>query len=152
MRPARKRRLVGILVILVGVGVASAITIWSLRQNMLYFMSPSDVQAQAMPAGRQFRLGGLVQQGSVVNSPDGLDWTFTVTDGLANVDVRYAGSLPDLFREGQGVIARGAFNADQAFVATEVLAKHDENYMPPEVADALREAGHPLADPSGDGG
>ena len=106
MRPARKRRLIGILVILVGVSLASAITIWSLQQNMLYFMSPSDLQEQAMPEGRQFRLGGLVQQGSVVNSTDGLDWDFVVTDGLQSINVRYQGSLPDLFREGQARPAR----------------------------------------------
>lgn len=143
MRPARKRRLIGVLVILVGVGLASAITTWSLRQNMLYFMSPSDIQEQPMPAGRSFRLGGLVQQGSVTRASDGLGVEFVVTDGLASVTVGFDGILPDLFREGQGVIARGAFGADGQFAATEVLAKHDENYMPPEVADALREAGHP---------
>jgi len=146
MHPKRKRRLIAVLVILVGAGTAAAITAWSLRQNMLYFLSPSDAAEQHLPEGRQFRLGGLVQQGSVTRAADGLGVQFIVTDGLASVTVEFDGILPDLFREGQGVIARGAFGPDRQFTATEVLAKHDENYMPPEVADALRDAGHPAAD------
>ena len=144
MRPARKRRLIAVLVILVGVGLTSAITIWSLNQNMLYFMSPSDLAAQPMPEGRSFRLGGLVRQGSVTRAVDGLGVEFVVTDGLESVTVYFDGILPDLFREGQGVIARGAFGSERDFIASEVLAKHDENYMPPEVAEALRDAGHPV--------
>ena len=144
MHPTRKRRLIGLLVIIAGVGLAAAVTAWSLRQNMLFFVSPSDAQAQNLPAGRQFRLGGLVLQDSVARDDNGLGVVFVVTDGRADVRVRFDGILPDLFREGQGVIARGAFTAERDFVATEVLAKHDENYMPPEVADALREAGHPM--------
>ncbi len=146
MHPKRKRRMIGVLVIVAGVGLASAITVWSLRQNMLFFVSPSDVAEQNLPEGQQFRLGGLVQQDSVQRAADGLGVEFLVTDGLATVTVNFDGILPDLFREGQGVIARGAFDAERTFVATEVLAKHDENYMPPEVADALREAGHPMGD------
>ncbi len=108
MHPTRKRRMIGILVILTGVGLASAITIWSLNQNMLYFLSPSDVQEQNMPAGRQFRLGGLVETGSVSRASDGLAVRFVVTDGQASVTVNYDGILPDLFRVGKGIIARGA--------------------------------------------
>lgn len=154
MHPVRKRRLIGIIVIIVGVGIAAAITTWSLRQNMLYFIMPSDVQAQELPPGRAFRLGGLVEQGSVSRGEDGLEVTFRITDGKATVPVRFDGILPDLFREGQGIIARGSLRADGVFAADEVLAKHDENYMPPEVADALREAGHPMgaAEAGRDGG
>ena len=95
-----------------------------------------------MPPGRQFRLGGLVKPGSVDRAQDGLSTHFTVTDGPAEIIVQYLGTLPDLFREGQGVIARGALNKQGMFMATEVLAKHDENYMPPEVAEALEKTGH----------
>jgi cytochrome c-type biogenesis protein CcmE len=143
MHPTRKRRLIAVLVIIVGVGAAAAVTTWSLRQNMLFFVSPADAMSQDIPAERQMRLGGLVETGSVQRSEDGLGVSFTVTDGKASIPVQYDGILPDLFREGQGVIARGHFDTERRFVANEVLAKHDENYMPPEVAEALREAGHP---------
>ena len=149
MHPKRKRRMIGVLAILGGVAIAVVIATWSLQQNMLFLVSPSDVLEQDLPGGRQFRLGGLVQAGSVSRADDGLGVAFTVTDGKANVVVNFDGILPDLFREGQGIIARGAFNDDRVFVANEVLAKHDENYMPPEVADALREAGHPMGDSEG---
>jgi len=145
MHPKRKRRMIGVLVIVAGVALASAITIWSLRQNMLFFVSPSDAMAQDLPTGRSFRLGGLVEKGSVTRSSDGLGVAFVVTDGAASVTVNYEGILPDLFSEGKGVIARGAFAKDHVFVAQEVLAKHDENYMPPEVADALEKTGHPMS-------
>ena len=153
MTPTRKRRLIAIVLILAGVGIASTIAFYSLNQNLLYFQSPSEIAEQAMPAGRQFRLGGLVKTDSLVRSADGLAMTFAVTDGLEEMTVHYEGILPDLFKEGQGVIARGALNENGQFHATEVLAKHDENYMPPEVADALEKAGHPGAKPtSSDGG
>jgi cytochrome c-type biogenesis protein CcmE len=141
MHPTRKRRLIGLLVILIGVGIASAITIYSLRQNMLFFVSPSDIEAQNLPLGREFRLGGLVEVGIVTRAADGLAVEFRVTDGLDTVTVNFDGILPDLFREGQGVIARGQLESFELFVAHEVLAKHDENYMPPEVAEALEEKG-----------
>ena len=145
MTPTRKRRLIAVLLILAGVGIASTIAFYSLQENLLYFQSPSEVADQAMPAGRQFRLGGLVKPGTVNRTGDGLTTKFVVTDGPAELEVQYVGILPDLFREGQGVIARGALNAQGSFDATEVLAKHDENYMPPEVADALEKTGHTVA-------
>ena len=142
MTPTRKRRLIALLLILAGVGVASAIAFYSLQQNLLYFQSPSDLAMQPIPPGRQFRLGGLVKPGSVSRAGDGLATRFVVTDGPKEVTVEYVGILPDLFREGQGVIARGALSESGLFSATEVLAKHDENYMPPEVAEALEQSGH----------
>ena len=145
MTPTRKRRLVAVLLILAGVSIASTIAFYSLQENLLYFQSPSEVAEQAMPAGRQFRLGGLVKPGTVDRTGDGLTTRFVVTDGPAELQVQYVGILPDLVREGQGVIARGALNSQGSFDATEVLAKHDENYMPPEVADALEKTGHTVA-------
>ena len=145
MTPTRKRRLIAVLLILAGVSIASTIAFYSLQENLLYFQSPSEVAEQAMPAGRQFRLGGLVKPGTVERTGDGLTTHFVVTDGPEELQVQYVGILPDLFREGQGVIARGALNGQGTFDATEVLAKHDENYMPPEVADALEKTGHTVA-------
>ena len=142
MTPTRKRRLIGVLVIIVGVGVAATVAIRSLNENMLFFVSPSDVKEQNLPAGKRFRLGGLVAGGSVSRAEDSLAVTFDVTDGAEITPVRFDGILPDLFREGQGVIAIGELTEDGRFEASEVLAKHDENYMPPEVADALEKAGH----------
>jgi cytochrome c-type biogenesis protein CcmE len=143
--PTRKRRLIAVVLILAGIGTAAAIAMYSLQQNLLYFQSPSEIAEQAMPAGRQFRLGGLVKGGSVTRAQDGLAVRFTVTDGLEEIEVQYVGILPDLFREGQGVIARGSLDTEGLFAASEVLAKHDENYMPPEVADALEKTGHTSA-------
>ena len=145
MTPTRKRRLIAVLLILAGVGVASTIAFYSLQQNLLYFQSPSELAQQPMPPGRQFRLGGLVKPGSVERQGEGLATRFVVTDGPEEVTVEYVGILPDLFREGQGVIARGSLDESGMFAASEVLAKHDENYMPPEVADALEESGHVTA-------
>jgi cytochrome c-type biogenesis protein CcmE len=130
------------VLIMLGVGIASTVAFYSLQENLLYFQSPSDLSQQAIPPGRQFRLGGLVKPGSVTRPGDDLATRFVVTDGPQEVTVEYVGILPDLFREGQGVIARGALNNSGLFEASEVLAKHDENYMPPEVADALEESGH----------
>ena len=141
MTPTRKRRLIAVLLILGGVSVAAVIASVSLQQNLLYFQSPSDLAMQPIPPGRQFRLGGLVKPGSIERVEDSLATRFVVTDGK-EVPVEYVGILPDLFREGQGVIARGTLNETGLFEASEVLAKHDENYMPPEVADALEKSGH----------
>ncbi|MDT8321264.1 MAG: cytochrome c maturation protein CcmE [Xanthomonadales bacterium] len=144
MTPTRKRRLIAALLILAGVGVSSTIAFYSLQENLLYFQSPSELAEQPIPPGRQFRLGGLVKPGSVVRDEGGLATRFVITDGPEELPVEYVGILPDLFREGQGVIARGELNAQGLFEAREVLAKHDENYMPPEVADALEKTGaHP---------
>jgi cytochrome c-type biogenesis protein CcmE len=147
--PTRKRRLIGLLLILAGVGVASTVAFYSLQENMLYFQSPSDLAMQPIPPGRQFRLGGLVKPGSVERAQGGLGTRFVVTDGPKEVMVEYVGILPDLFREGQGVIARGALDGSGLFAASEVLAKHDENYMPPEVADALEQSGHTVRSSDG---
>lgn len=137
MTPSRKRRLIALLLILAGVGIASAIAFYSLQQNLLYFQSPSDLAMQPIPPGRQFRLGGLVKPGTVSREEGSLATRFVVTDGPKDVTVEYVGILPDLFREGQGVVAVGVLQPDGQFTASEVLAKHDENYMPPEVAESL---------------
>ena len=144
MTPTRKRRLIAVLLILAGVGIASTIAFYSLQQNLLYFQSPSDLAMQPIPPGRQFRLGGLVKPGTVDRVGETMATRFVVTDGPKDVTVEYVGILPDLFREGQGVIARGTLDEAGVFEATEVLAKHDENYMPPEVADALEASGHTM--------
>lgn len=149
MTPTRKRRLVAVLLILAGVGIAAAIASYSLQQNLLYFQSPSDLALQPIPPGRQFRLGGLVKPGTVNRVGESLATRFVVTDGPEEVTVEYVGILPDLFREGQGVIARGELDENGLFAASEVLAKHDENYMPPEVADALEKSGHTSAETDG---
>jgi cytochrome c-type biogenesis protein CcmE len=145
MTPTRKRRLTAVLIIISGVGIAAVVAIKSLNENMLFFVSPTDVVAQSLPAGKRFRLGGLVAGGSLSRASDSLAIEFVVTDGAESVLVRYDGILPDLFREGQGIIAIGELSPDGHFEAAEVLAKHDENYMPPEVADALEKAGHKAA-------
>jgi cytochrome c-type biogenesis protein CcmE len=152
MTPTRKRRLIAVVLILIGVGAAGTITFYSLQQNMLYFQSPGEIAQLSMPVGRQFRLGGLVKNGSLERANDGLAVQFTVTDNQKEITVHYVGILPDLFREGQGVIARGALDEAGQFQASEILAKHDENYMPPEVADSLKQAGHPPAEQPAAGG
>lgn len=152
MHPTRKRRLIGVLVILAGVAIAASITLVSLQQNMLFFVSPSDIEEQNLPVGREFRLGGLVTPGSVSRADDGLMVQFEINDGVDSVTVKFDGILPDLFREGQGMIARGQLESHEVFVAHEVLAKHDENYMPPEVADALEEKGMHVVPSSGERG
>ena len=150
MHPKRKRRMIGVLAILGGVAIAVVIATWSLQQNMLFFVSPSDIEEQNLPVGREFRLGGLVTPGSVSRADDGLMVQFEINDGVDSVTVKFDGILPDLFREGQGVIARGQLESHEVFVAHEVLAKHDENYMPPEVADALEEKGMHVVPSSGE--
>ena len=120
-------------------GVAAALVLTAFNDNLVFFHSPSDVVEKQIPADRHFRIGGLVQEGSVRR--DGLTTDFVVTDLRNAVPVRYTGMLPDLFREGQGVVANGKLDAQGRFVASEVLAKHDENYMPPEVAEALKKSG-----------
>lgn len=138
---AKRRRLwllVGSLSVL---GVAAALVLTSLSDNIVFFYSPTQLAEKKIPPERRFRLGGLVEAGSLKKSTDGQEFRFRITDTAKTVDVVYRGLLPDLFREGQGVIAEGALDGGGVFVAREVLAKHDENYMPPEVARALKEAG-----------
>jgi len=138
----KKRRLYMLLLALMGLGTASALTLTAFQDNLVFFFSPSDLQAKGDEVkDRSFRLGGLVEDGSVRKLPDGVTVEFRVTDTLHTVAVSYRGQLPDLFREGQGVVAEGKLRPDGVFMAREVLAKHDENYMPPEVTDALKRAG-----------
>ena len=133
----RRKRLFAVFAILAGVGVATALATLAFRDNLLYFYSPTQVLAGDAPGGRQFRIGGMVTEGSVQRTPGSLEVRFVVTDYRSSMPVRYEGVLPDLFREGQGVVAHGRLGAAGEFVANEVLAKHDENYMPPEVAESL---------------
>jgi cytochrome c-type biogenesis protein CcmE len=124
--------------ILVGVGIATAFALQSFEKNMLYYYSPTQILAGEAPDTRSIRVGGLVENGSVQREPGSLEVRFTLTDFANTVGVSYTGILPDLFREGQGIIARGRLTEDRLFVAEEVLAKHDENYMPPEVKESLK--------------
>lgn len=141
MTPRRRQRLILVGLMLAGVGVAVALGVNAFRQNLMLFHSPADVAAGAVEPGRAFRVGGMVVDGSVQRSDEDLSVTFAVTDTAESVTVTYNGILPDLFREGQGIVAMGSLNEAGIFEATEVLAKHDENYMPPEVAEALEAAG-----------
>jgi len=137
LKPRHKRAaiVVGGLALL---GLAAALVLNAFNSNLVFFYTPSQVAAKEAPQARTFRVGGLVQAGSVVR--DGVTVNFLVTDTVKATPVRYQGVLPDLFKEGKGVVAQGQLNAEGVFVAREVLAKHDENYMPPEAADALQRA------------
>jgi cytochrome c-type biogenesis protein CcmE len=138
----RKRRRLYILVAAMSaLAVATALMLAAFQDNLVFFYTPSDAAANNVAPGTPFRLGGLVEQGSVKRLPDGMTVEFTVTDTAQRMNVTYKGVLPDLFREGQGVVAEGRLREDGTFVARDVLAKHDENYMPPEVAKALKEKG-----------
>ena len=132
--------MVFVAVVLAGVAVAATLAISAIGENMLYFFSPSQIHAGEAPQGRTLRVGGLVVPGSVKRGTGNLSMQFDLTDQAQSVTVRYSGILPDLFREGQGIVAMGSMDKDGVFHADEVLAKHDENYMPPEVADALKMA------------
>lgn len=138
MRAARKKRLYLILLMLVGVTVAVVLALNAFNQNLMYFYSPTEVATGSAPADHAFRVGGLVTTGSVTRLPNGLTTRFDLTDQDKTISVEYTGILPDLFREGQGIVANGRLRDDGVFVADEVLAKHDENYMPPEVAESLK--------------
>jgi len=140
MTPKRKKRLVTAALILTGGTVAAALILTAFEKNLMYFYSPSAVIAGEAPTGRKFRVGGLVVNGSVKRIPRSLTVEFTISDTVHEVTVEYEGILPDLFREGQGIVAHGKSRSDGIFEASEVLAKHDENYMPPEVASALAAA------------
>ena len=134
----RQKRMATVAAIIAGVGIATAFALQAFQQNLLYYYSPTQILAGEAPESRSFRVGGLVQDGSVQRAPGSLEVRFTLTDFANTVGVSYTGVLPDLFREGQGIIARGKLKDDGMFVAEEVLAKHDENYMPPEVKDSLK--------------
>jgi cytochrome c-type biogenesis protein CcmE len=137
---ARHKRFLLVGLAILGVGVAAALAIDSMRSNMSYFFTPSKVLAKEAPADAVFRLGGLVVENSLARQKDGLTVVFDVTDTAGTVKVSYKGILPDLFGEGQGVVTKGRLGPDGVFYADEVLAKHDESYMPPEVADGLAAA------------
>jgi cytochrome c-type biogenesis protein CcmE len=138
----RRRRLLFIALGLIAVSVATALVLNALNSNMMFFYSPSQVQAGEAPRQAAFRLGGLVESGSLKRGDDGLDMSFIVTDGAHSIPVTYRGLLPDLFREGKGVVVSGRLREGGGFAASEVLAKHDENYMPPEAAAALKKTGY----------
>jgi cytochrome c-type biogenesis protein CcmE len=138
MKPARKKRLALIGLMVAGIAVGVGFALKSLDENIMFFFTPTEVAEGKAPQGRLFRMGGMVVNGSVSRPGDGLTVQFGLTDNNENITVRYTGILPDLFREGQGIIANGKLGEDGAFVAQEVLAKHDENYMPPEVAEAMQ--------------
>jgi cytochrome c-type biogenesis protein CcmE len=137
----RKQRLLMIAAIVLGVSLALGLALSALRQNINLFYSPSQIAAGEAPLGSKIRIGGLVLTGSLKRSADALDVQFSVTDGVNQVPVHYHGILPDLFREGQGIVALGTLNAQGVLQADEVLAKHDEKYMPPEVLKALKDSG-----------
>ncbi len=140
MHPIRKKRLTIVLFLLAGLAVAVGLTTYALRQNINLFYDPTQIAAGEAPVDVRIRAGGMVEAGSVKRDPESLKVAFKVTDFTEAVSVEYVGILPDLFAEGQGVVAMGRLNNDGVFVADQVLAKHDENYMPPEVADALEKA------------
>lgn len=141
MHPIRKKRLTIVLFLVSGIALAVGLTTYALRQNINLFYDPSQISAGEAPVDVRIRAGGMVEEGSVVRDPDSLKVQFRVTDFNASVPVEYDGILPDLFAEGQGVVAMGRLNGEGRFVADQVLAKHDENYMPPEVAEALKKSG-----------
>jgi cytochrome c-type biogenesis protein CcmE len=138
MTPKRKKRLMLIVLMIVGIGIAAGFALKAFNENLMFFYTPSAIAAGEAPVGHPIRVGGLVTAGSVKRQDDGLTVRFDVTDNAESVTIQYTGILPDLFREGQGIVALGELGRDRMFVASEVLAKHDENYMPPEVADALK--------------
>jgi cytochrome c-type biogenesis protein CcmE len=135
----RRKRLVAVLGVLAGVGAAAVLASLAFEDNLLYFYNPTQVLAGDAPQGRTFRIGGMVTEGSLERTEGTLEVRFVVTDYRHSIPVRYEGLLPDLFKEGQGVIAHGRMADAGVFVADEVLAKHDENYMPPEVAESLHQ-------------
>jgi cytochrome c-type biogenesis protein CcmE len=140
MTTIRKRRLGKIFLLVCGVSTALGLALTALQENINLFFTPSQIIAGEVPEGILIRAGGLVEKGSIVRTTDSLELHFSITDGSRNIIVKYKGILPDLFREGQGVVALGKLNQDKVLQADQILAKHDENYMPPEAAHALKEA------------
>ena len=157
MKPRHKRfAMIGVAG--VALAIVATLVLSAFQKNLVFFFSPSQVAAKEAPHGRNFRIGGLVEVGSVKRQADGVTVNFIVTDTANSIPVSYRGVLPDLFKEGKGVVAQGRLESNGTFVASEVLAKHDENYMPPEAADALKKAhekggvpGQPQADLPGQG-
>ncbi len=141
MNPKRKKRMAFVVAIVVAVSVAVGLSLYALSQNINLFFTPTQIAAGEAPIGQRIRAGGMVVDGSVVRDQTDLKVRFGLTDHVSDVKVEYTGILPDLFREGQGIVAQGSMNSEGVFVATEVLAKHDEEYMPPEVKFALDAAG-----------
>ncbi|KZX60269.1 cytochrome c biogenesis protein CcmE [Halioglobus sp. HI00S01] len=141
MHPVRKQRLILVLFIVVFSSAAIGLVAYALRGNINLFFPPAEVAAGKAPIGQAIRVGGMVKEGSVTRSDNSLEVYFVITDFSADVPITYEGILPDLFDEGQGAVASGKLDADGVLRATEVLAKHDENYMPPEVAEALEKSG-----------
>ena len=140
MKPARKKRLFFIIFLIAGVTLAAGFAMYAFNQNLMFYFSPTDVKKGKAPVDKLFRMGGMVVEGTFKKEPETLKVHFDLTDYEKTVSVEYEGILPDLFREGQGIISRGKLNAQGVFIAEEVLAKHDENYMPPEVAESLKKA------------
>ena len=139
MKP-RHKRIAAIAFGVVALGVAAALVLSAFQKNLVFFFTPSQIASNEAPQGRTFRIGGMVEKGSVRRQADGVTVQFTVTDTAKSLPVTYRGQLPDLFREGKGVVAQGQLGADGVFRANEVLAKHDENYMPPEAKEAVEKA------------
>ncbi len=139
MTPTRKKRLLAVVLILIGVGIATAVFLTAFKENILFYKSPTEVLQGDYPKARNFRIGGMVKKGTINKSTTSLDVEFLVTDYAKDVKVQYTGLLPDLFRDDQGMIAIGQLDKNGVFQAEEILAKHDENYMPPEVAASMKE-------------
>lgn len=137
---SRHRKLALITLVVVALGVAVALVLNAFNSNLVFFFSPSQIADGEAPANRAFRIGGLVEVGSIKRHADGLTTSFVVTDTAKSIPVIYTGILPDLFKEGKGVVAEGSLGSDGRFIARQVLAKHDENYMPPEAAHSLEQA------------
>jgi cytochrome c-type biogenesis protein CcmE len=144
MKP-RHKRLLWVLGGVAALGIAAALVLNAFQSNLVFFFTPTQIAAGEAPRGKAFRVGGLVEPGSVKR--DGTSVSFRVTDNAKSISVAYTGILPDLFKEGRGIVAQGSIQPDGSFRASEVLAKHDENYMPPEAAEALKRAGHPVGAP-----
>ncbi len=140
MKAARKKRLFFIVFLVAGVTLAAGFAMYAFNQNLMFYFSPTDVKQGKAPVNKIFRMGGMVVEGTFKKEPKSLKVHFDLTDYEKTVSVEYEGILPDLFREGQGIISRGKLNEQGVFIAEEVLAKHDENYMPPEVAESLKKA------------
>jgi cytochrome c-type biogenesis protein CcmE len=138
----KRRRLLAVLAAMGMLGIAAALVLNALSDSLVFFYSPSDLTTERVSKGRMLRIGGLVEEASVKRGGDGKTVTFRITDGSAAVPVTYSGALPDLFREGQGVVVEGRLDGSGEVRAASVLAKHDERYMPKEVVDALKKSGH----------